>query len=123
MALIPANLPLKIYIGITFGPVILRAKDAANQPVDLTGWKVFAEVRKKPGAVLYLDLQPVFSNITIGEITIPKMADEQTYDLVAGNYDWDLILEDPTGDRRGPYIQGPFPIVAIVTKPPEGARE
>lgn len=117
---IASNLPLKIYIGIIFGPVILRARDAANQPVDLSGWKVFAWVSKKPGAVLYLDLHPFFSDAATGEITIPKLTDEETYNLIAGDYDWDLILEDPLGDRRGPYIRGPFPIVAIVTKPPEG---
>lgn len=120
MALTPGNLNLKIITGIIFGPVILHAKDENNQPVNLTGWKVFAEVRKKPNASLYMDLHPIFSNAVSGEITIPKMTDEETYDLKPGDYDWDLILEDPVGDRRGPYIAGNFAIVAIITKPPEG---
>lgn len=120
MPITPGSLPLKLITGITFGPVILTAKDQNNNPVDLTGWKVFAEVRKRPGATLYLDLQPSFTNITGGEITIPVMTDEATYNLNPGEYNWDLILEDPLGARRGPYIRGPFEIIAIITKPAEG---
>jgi hypothetical protein len=116
----PAPLNLKIITGIIFGPVILKAKDANNAPVNLTGWKPFAEVRKKPGASVIIDLAPVLSDALNGEITIPKWTDEQTYDLKLGDFQWSLILEDPAGDRRGPYIQGSFIITATPTKPPEG---
>ena len=121
MALIPGNLPLKIIPGIIFGPVVMTAKDENDQPIDLTGWKVFAEVRKKPGSSSVIrDLHPFFSNQAAGQITLPKMTDEETYDLKAGDYAWDLILEDPFGDRRGPYIAGPFTIYPNVTKPLQG---
>lgn len=116
----PAPLSLTLCTGLTFGPIILHAKDVNNQPVDLTGWKVWAEVRKKPGAAVVLDLQPFFSNAGIGDITIPKLTDEQTYDLKVGDYQWDLIMEDPTGDRHGIYVSGGFTITASITKPAEG---
>jgi hypothetical protein len=120
MPIRPAPLNLTIVTGIIFGPVILRAKDNNNQPIDLTGWRPFAEVRKKPGSPVILDLGPVLSDATIGEITIPKWTDEQTYNLKLGDFQWSLILEDPFGDRRGPYMQGAFTITATPTKPPEG---
>lgn len=119
MPIRPAPLPLTLVTGLIFGPVILHAKDAANQPVDLTGWKVWAEVRKKPGASVVLDLQPYFSDAAAGDITIPKLTDEQTYNLKVGDYQWDLIMEDPSGDRRGIYITGSFTIAASITKPVE----
>jgi hypothetical protein len=120
MPIKPAPLNLTIVTGIIFGPVILRAKDVNNQPIDLTGWRPFAEVRKKPGAPVILDLAPFLSDPINGEITLPKQTDEQTYNLKVGDYQWSLILEDPFGDRRGPYMQGSFTITATPTKPPEG---
>jgi len=120
MPITPATLPLSIITGIVFGPVILRARDSTNAPVDLTGWKPFAEVRKKPGAALTLDLQPVLTNAVNGEITLPRMSDEETYDMKFGDYQWSLVLEDPAGDRWGPYIQGSFTISGTPTHPPEG---
>lgn len=119
MPLKPASLNLKIITGLIFGPVIMRARDVANAPVDLTDWKAFAEVRKKPGSTVVLDLNPTITDPVNGEITIAKMTDEQTYDLKIGDFDWDLILEDPSGDRRGIYISGSFIIAAPITKPPE----
>jgi hypothetical protein len=116
----PANLNLKIVTGIIFGPIIFRAQDETGGPIDLTNWKAFAEVRKKPDASLVLDLDPEITDPPNGEITIPKMTDEQTYDMKSGSYGWDLILEDPGGDRRGPYIAGSFIIADPITKPPEG---
>lgn len=118
--IIPGSLPLKVITGIVFPAVKLTPKDANNLGVDLTGWKVFAEVRKKPGAALFMDLQPVFTSFAPAEITLPKLTDEQTYDLKVGEYSWDLILEDPFGDRRGVYLTGPFIVTATITKPPEG---
>jgi len=116
----PAPLNLRIVTGIIFGPVILKARDENDSPIDLTGWKPFAEVRKKPGATIILNLNPTLTNPTDGEITIPKLTDEETYDLKVGDYQWSLILEDPTGDRRGPYLAGGFTISATPTKPLEG---
>jgi len=115
----PASLPLRIVTGIIFGPIILRAKDVNNAPVDLTGWKPFAEVRKKPGAALVMDLGPTLTDAVNGEITIPKLTDEETFDMKFGEYQWSLVLEDPLGDRRGPYLQGSFIIAGTPTHPPE----
>jgi hypothetical protein len=120
MPIRPAPLSLTLVAGLIFGPVILRAKDENDQPIDLTGWKVWAEVRKKPGASVILDLHPYFSDPINGEITIPKLTDEETYDFKVGDYQWDLIMEDPAGDRHGIYITGGFTITASITKPVEG---
>lgn len=120
MPLTPAQLNLDLVTGLIFGPITLKAQDVNNNPVNLTGWEAFAQVRPKPGGTIILDLTPSITDPVNGVITIPKMTDEATYNLKIGNFNWDLILEDPTGDRRGIYIQGSFNITGSITKPLEG---
>jgi hypothetical protein len=55
----PAKLDLGIRPGATFVGRVFLALDAANVPVDLTGYVPFAQVRPDPDSPVLLDLQPV----------------------------------------------------------------
>jgi len=100
----PANLDLKIYHGITFGPMTIACKDAAGAAVDLTGWLVYAQARVSFRTPAF-DLLPTISDEAGGVITI-LLTDEQTFALPVGNFRWDLILENPAGEKLGPYFGG-----------------
>lgn len=113
----PATLDLICTRGVTFGPVVILCSDDTPVVVDLTGWTPIAHVRKKSGSALIFDLAPTVTDGPAGEITIPAMADEDTMQLPAGSYRWDLVLERPTGERLGPYIAGRFTVANIITQP------
>ncbi len=116
----PAKLNLRLTPGTIFGPYKLYAKDADNNPVDLTGYNTFAEVRLRPGASkVILDLHPSVTNGPSGEITIPKISDETTFNMKFVSAKWSLILEQPSGDRVGPFIEGKFTIAGTPTHPVE----
>ena len=112
-----AKKDLEIKVGTTFGPIKFRARDKDGAPVDLDGWAAFAEVRRKPGAALEFDLSPSITDSANGEITI-GMSDEATEALraKAGRFQWDLVLETATGERRGPYFTGECNVTLIITE-------
>lgn len=112
----PAQLNLSIYTGATFGPVELIAKDKNGAIVDLTGWSVWAEVRESPSDTLVVDLAPTIVDATAGKIHL-TLTDEQTAVLSTGTYQWDLLMENPTGERLGPYIAGTVHINPRITQP------
>ena len=82
--------------------------------LDLTGWSVYAEVRKKSGDVVLMDLEPTITDAPNGQVTIQK-TDEQMLELDAAVYRWDLILEDETGQAFPPYIGGKFTVSKKIT--------
>lgn len=114
----PANFTLSIFQGITFGPLLIQAKDASGAAVNLTGYTPEAEIRKAKGrtAELIRDLAPVVSNAAGGEIRI-ALTDEQTAALPAGRFEWDLVLLKADGTRLGPYVAGAAIVSPIVTQP------
>lgn len=57
--------------------------------------------------------------LTAGQILIPEITDETSHDFENLSAAWDLILEDPAGKRRGPFIAGRFLIQNGITNPPE----
>ncbi len=82
----------------------------------LTGWTALAMVRTNPQRHLILDLAPVITNATGGEITI-SLTDEETAAIeTPGDYVWDLVLERPSGERLGPFIAGNFIITTANTR-------
>ncbi len=111
----PATLNLKIYHGITFGPVVITCSDDDEVAVDLTNWLVYAEARIDFRTPMF-DLAPTVTDATAGEITL-ALTDEQTAALPVGNFRWDLILENPAGERLGPYIAGTCIVQAINSQP------
>jgi hypothetical protein len=114
---------LTLYRGLTFDSfqVLCFSDDALTIPQDLTGWTPFSEVRLAPDNLLIIDLQPYVSNAAAGIVTIPSIPDETTVILAEAKAKWDFTMEDPVGNRLGPYIRGSFIIKSKITQgqPPE----
>jgi hypothetical protein len=109
--------------GITFDSFLVRCfqDDGLTLSQDITGWVPWAEVRSAPDQTLILDLTPFISDSINGVVTIPAIQDEQTILLTEGKYKWDFTMQDPSGQRFGPYIKGSFIIKSKITQgsPPE----
>lgn len=120
------TLDLTIYPGLTFGPVEILCKDSAGAPVPLAGWSAFAEARAKPGAELLIDLTPfIFGGGTEGKVVLPSKAPAETVGLAPGEYLWEMILENPDGDRLPPLLGGrvsvKLTVIDAVNLPPTGS--
>lgn len=117
------NHPLVLTRGLTFQAFLVGCfqEDTFDTPSDITGWIPWAEVRSAPDQLLILNLNPFISDYSGGIITIPAIQDEQTILLPEGKYKWDLTMQDPAGQRWGPYIKGSFTIKSKITQgsPPE----
>ena len=121
--MVTATRNLTLLRGITFDSflVLCFSDDALTIPQDLTGWIPWAEVRSAPDQTLILNLNPAIGNSTAGVVQIPAIQDEQTILLPEGKYKWDFTMQDPGGQRFGPYIRGSFTIKSKITQgsPPE----
>lgn len=122
----PATLNLTLNPGVTFGPITFTFKDGVGDPIDLTGYQVWAWVksdRNDPSPPPRIDLDPDLTDAANGVVTI-ELTDEETYSIEESpedpGYDyWDIILEDPTGARYGPFVAGTFTVRKIITQPYE----
>lgn len=114
---------LTMWRGITFDSFIITCyQDAAlTIPADITGWTPWSEVRTAPDQALILNLAPLITNPTVGQVTIPAIQDEVTIQQPEGKFKWDFTMMDPSGARHGPYVAGSFTIKSKVTQgqPPE----
>lgn len=54
----PATHNITAYIGATLGPKVFTFKDSEGAAVDLTGWSVWAHVKRTASDDLFLDLAP-----------------------------------------------------------------
>jgi hypothetical protein len=80
-----------------------------DNPTNLTGFTVEATVRRTTKAEVFLNLNPTITDPVNGEITIPQIDDATTGALpYTGNFMWDLVLIDNTGERFGPFVKGDF---------------
>ena len=102
--------------GITFGPIKVVCKNGDGDPVDLTDWKAWAEARENPGCPVQIDLAPEITDAAAGEITFDH-ADEVTATWPAGTFRWDLVLENPDGQRLGPFVAGTITVEDVITLP------
>jgi hypothetical protein len=113
----PAVQNLTLKRGITFATIKLYHKDKNGSAVPLGGYIPHAQVRRKAGSsTIILDLSPSVTDANGGEVTIPEISDEDTFNTPAGKYHWDYVLETPTGKRLGPYIIGAFTVENVVTQ-------
>ncbi len=90
-----------------------------DNPIDLTGYTVEAEVRRTALATdVTINLNPSVTDPSTGEITIPAISSVTTeaYDFT-GKFYWDLVLVDNTGQRVGVYVIGTFLITDNITQP------
>lgn len=114
---------LELIRGLTFKAFLISCfqEDTFDTPSDITGWIPWAEVRSAPDQTLILNLNPFISNFTGGIITVPAIQDEQTILLPDGKFKWDFTMQDPAGQRWGPYIKGSFNIKSKITQgsPPQ----
>lgn len=113
----PINLNLTLLRGSPFIPVSIFCFDAPDlsKASDITGWTAWAEVRSAPDETLILDLAPTISDPENGVVTLPAIEEKTTALLPDGKFEWDLILQDPSGQRLGPYVRGTFVITDQAT--------
>tara|TARA_R100001463_G_scaffold47083_1_gene95863 strand:+ start:2825 stop:3169 length:345 start_codon:yes stop_codon:yes gene_type:complete len=114
--MIAAKLDILINKGTTLGPIVINCKDSNNSSLDLSGWSVYAHVRSSADTAIIVDLSPTITNATDGAIQITK-TDEQTSALAVGSYFWDLLLENSSGERLGPFLAGSCDVAAVITQP------
>lgn len=90
-------------------------------PLDITGWSIWAWVKKKiddADANKLLDLVPTIENATDGRVQI-LLTDEDSYGLVKNpEAFWDMVGQDLLGQRHL-LVQGEFEISKVVTHPVE----
>ncbi len=106
--------------GSTFRGFIIRVLDETTGLVlNITDYLPFAEIRKKSklDSPLVLNLFPAISNSPGGLVTIPEIADNDTVDLLLGEWPWDFILEDPNGKRTEQLALGTVSIIDKSTQP------
>ena len=113
----PGTFDLELYRGTTFGPYEITCKGADGEPVDLTGWSAFAQVRAAIGKSVVLDLEPSIPTGVDGKIVFGKTYEQTVVIPVCGDFIWDLVLEKPTGEIIGPVLAGNFVIRTVVTRP------
>jgi hypothetical protein len=114
---------LTIWRGITFDSFIITCyQDTGLQiPADITGWIPWSEIRSAPDQTLIFDFTPFISSFNPGIVTIPEIPDEVTITFPEGKFKWDFTMQDPGGERRGPYVVGSCIIKSKITQgqPPE----
>ena len=110
----PATLNLTIDKGVTWGPLVITCKDADGVVVDLTGWTAYADARVNTFLPVVFSLSPVVSDAAAGKITF-SMTDEQTNVLPDGACQYDMVLQNPAGERLGPYLTGTIQVNRIFT--------
>jgi hypothetical protein len=108
----PATLNLTIYRGITLDSIIFNLKDGSGNPVNLGGWQVFAKSRNGTGKVI--DLNPLITNVAAGQVTI-SLDGTATNSFSTGEQQWDMIFQNPAGNKIGPYIDGKIFVKSTVT--------
>lgn len=76
----------------------LQFKGADGNPVDLTGWTVYAQVWNQERSTKYADWAVTYTNRSIGSVSL-ALTDTQTETLPNECY-WDVLLENPAGLRN-----------------------
>lgn len=62
-----------------------------------------------------VDLEAAITNAALGEITI-ELTGAQTNQFAIGDYIWDLVLQEPGGQRIPPLLAGPLTIEDYVSR-------
>ena len=91
-----AGTNLNAYSGETL-TLSFSCKDEAGDAFNLTGYSARAKVRTTiASSTVVLDLAPTIPTPANGIIAVSK-TDEQTAAVAPGVYQWDLVLDTPTG--------------------------
>ncbi len=103
--------------GLTFLPVEITLTEDNDTPMNLSGFSVFADVCVSPAALASFSFNPTITSAASGIITLGEITPGETMSLQAGDYTWDLVLENSSGQRLGPYVEGIVVVSSINTKP------
>lgn len=114
--------------GITHPSILVVFKNLVGAQVDLDSYNVYSQVRKKPGGSVVLDLEPVIipddqllgypdEVLGPGRVKLAGYTDEETFAMKNASLYWDIVLENPAGERLGPFVAGSFDIITIITEP------
>lgn len=76
----------------------LQFKDANGDPVDLTGWTVYAQVWNQGRTTKYADWAVAYTDRNNGLVSL-ALTDTQTTGFPNECY-WDVLLENPSGLRN-----------------------
>jgi hypothetical protein len=76
----------------------LQFKDANGDPVDLTGWTVYAQVWNQGRTTKYADWAVAYTDRINGLVSL-ALTDTQTTGFPSECY-WDVLLENPSGLRN-----------------------
>lgn len=112
--IVAGPLSLTLIRGCTFENLVLTMLDSNGVVVNITGFTVSAQVRATSGGTVIIDLSPSITDAVNGQITIPTINDETTLTYTAGNYFWDLLLEDGS-DNNQKMLTGSFIIENKIT--------
>lgn len=105
--------------GVTYDDLTITCKDAAGDPLDLTGYTVRSQIRKyisSDDVILDLDDGGYISiSDAVNGVIAVDIPDEITAGLPQGSAACDVLLEDPSGDvERLLFIN--FTIGGVVTR-------
>jgi hypothetical protein len=76
----------------------LQFKDSNSNPVNLTGWTVYAQIWNKERTIKYADWDVTYTNRSLGSISL-ALTYTQTETLPT-ECQWDVVLENPAGLRN-----------------------
>jgi hypothetical protein len=81
----------------------LEFQDGNENPIDLSGWTVYAQIWDKARTVKYADFTVTYTNRSNGQISI-AVTDTQTASFPDECF-YDVLLENPSGLREY-YLEG-----------------
>lgn len=109
------NNTITIQRGAAFSGYSLLLKDAAGDPIDLTGCTPVIKARKSASKPTLFTLATSLGEAD-GEITIEPMTDEETLTMAIGETVWDLLIEDAAGLVQGPFMAGRIVITHAISR-------
>lgn len=104
----PAPLQLLFQRGSKVGPFTVTVQTAAGGIFALTGYSVFWTARPETESPNIYDLEPTITDAPNGVITVEFTDEEVLTNFPVGNYVHSLVLQNATGDRLPPTIEGPL---------------
>lgn len=125
MEIVPVSYNVTIIRGVEHDAFIVVLSDQDGNQIDLTDYLAFAQVRKKPKGSIVLDLMPTIMNPSTslygttgpGRVLLGGYDTAQTLAMTDAALFWDLVVQDPLGERHGPAAQGKWNVVTIITEP------
>lgn len=108
--------------GIDWGPYDFQIQQEVEggPPVNmpLSGCMAYAEIRESATAKeVIVDLKPFVFDVINSKIRIPKITGKVTQDFRVGDFYWDFIIRNASGEFLGCFMAGPVKIKPLVTRP------